>query len=146
MSLIEVPRAVRVVALAGGGGEGGHDDRRPPFGTWGFVLRVVGHGVEHAAEGVELPLVVGAIAADPRVDLGQRLGAEAVVAKAPLGALADEAGALQDRELLAHGGLRDVERGDEIGDAALAERERVEERAPRGARDRLKDALVARAP
>ena len=92
---------------------------------------------------VQLPLEVGAIAADPRVDLAERLDAEAVVAKAPLGALLDEAGALQDRELLAHGGLRDVDRRDEIGDVALAERERVEERAPRGARDRLKDAPVA---
>jgi hypothetical protein len=108
-------------------------------------LRLFGHGIEHTAEGVELPFDVGAIAADPFVDLGERLGAEAVVTKAPFGALFDEASALQESELLAHGGLRDVESGDEIGDVALAERERVEERAPRGASDRLKDTLLARA-
>jgi hypothetical protein len=110
-----------------------------------LVIRLVGHGVEHVAEDVKLPLNVGAIPADPGVDLGERLGAEAVVTKASFGSLGDKAGALQHCELLAHGGLRDVERGDEIGDVALTDRERVEERAPCGARDRLKDALVARA-
>ena len=57
----------------------------------------------------ELPLDVRPVAAHPRVNLAQGLGAEAVVAEAPLGPLLDETRApLQDRELLAHGGLGDV--------------------------------------
>ena len=107
-----------------------------------MVAWIGGRGIEHSTEGVELPFHVDAIAADPCVDLDQWFGGQTVMTKAPYGALFDEAGALQDRELLADGGLRHVERSDEIGDVALAEDERVEERAPRGGRDCVKDAFM----
>ncbi len=48
-----------------------------------------------------------------------------VVAEAPIRALLDQAGALERLELLAHRGLRDVQPGHQVRDAALAERRRL---------------------
>ena len=109
-----------------------------------MVVWIGGRGVEHSTEGVELPLHVDAITADPCVDLAEWFGGQAVMTKASYCALFNEAGTLQDREVLADRGLRHVERSDEIGDVALAKDERVEERAPPGGRDCVKDAFMNR--
>src|SRR6185295_6724425 len=101
----------------------------------GMVLWIVWHRVEHSAEGVELTLHHRSIPSYPSVDLGERLDADAVVTKASICSLFDQSGALQDCELLADRGLRDVDRSHQVGDVAFSERERVEQRAARRRRD-----------
>jgi len=54
-----------------------------------MIARLVGHGVEHAPQCVELPLHASAIARDPRVDLGERFGTEAIVTEATMSAFFD---------------------------------------------------------
>ena len=81
------------------------------------------------------------VAAEPQVDLGQRSRDHPVMPETTCGALLDQASALQDPQLLADCGLGDVERGDELGNVALAHHQRIEERAPRRRRDRVKDAF-----
>jgi hypothetical protein len=88
------------------------------------------------AEGVELYVPEAAVVRDPAGGAGERRAPEpAVVGPAP--ALAGEqAGALEDAQVLGDRRQRDAERRRELGHGGLARRETRQHRPPRGIGER----------
>jgi hypothetical protein len=83
-------------------------------------MGALGVGVPEAAVGVE-----------PGVELGERLGAEAVPAALGVAADLDEAGVAEGAKVLGDGGLGEGKAVDEVADGSLAGAEEVED-APAG--------------
>jgi hypothetical protein len=74
----------------------------------------------------------------PRVEVGQRLGADPVDAALRVDARLHEAGVLEDAQVLRHGGLAEPQVTDEFADRSLAVAKRVEDRDAPWFRQNLK--------
>src|SRR6185503_895359 len=96
-------------------------------GSWLLLVVVVGGRVEVALEGVEAVGPQPPVGREPRVDLGERRGAQHV--EAPLRVLADldEPALAQDAQVLGDAGLAQAEQRDELADRARALEQEVED-------------------
>src|ERR1043165_2274110 len=85
---------------------------------------------EVVVEAIEALLPKLFVAIDPVGGVFQRRRLEVAAAPLRVARAGDEAGALEDLEVLRHGGEAHVERGGELGDGRLAGREAGQDRAP----------------
>jgi hypothetical protein len=88
--------------------------------------------VEVVFEAIEVRRPEPAVGLEPLVELGQRLGADAIQAALRLRARFDKARVLENAEMLGNGGLADAEAVDELADRAFAVAEQIEDREPAG--------------
>jgi hypothetical protein len=86
-----------------------------------FCLGFFLGGFEISRQGVELVLPEDAIVLDPAGGVFHGLGSEAAAVDAAVDFAAQQAGALQDAQMLGHGRERDVEGRGELGDCSFAE-------------------------
>ncbi len=96
-----------------------------------------------ALEGVEAPGQLRAVGLEPRVQLPQGLGAQAVETALGFAADLDEAGVAQHLEVPGHAGLVHPDGLDELGHRTLATANGVEDPAARRFGDHLEDGALA---
>ena len=85
-----------------------------------------------ALQSVEPAAPEVAVGAEPGVELGERLGAQAVPAPLSVGPHLDEPGLTQHPQVLRHAGLAEPEVLDQLADGPLALPEQVEDLPARG--------------
>ena len=98
--------------------------------------------MERIAERIEAGFPEGPKLLRPPHDVLQGLGLQPIEAVATLGALGDQAGLPQHRQVLAHRRLAHLERIDQLANARLPGAQHVEHAAPHAAGDRGEDGAL----
>ncbi len=97
-------------------------------------------------EAVEVRVPEGSVSGEPAVELGERLGSDAVDAALRIGTRLDEAGVLEHAQVLGDGGLTQWETFDQVADGPLPLEQQLENRQAARVDERLEGVRRAHHP